>query len=531
MNCNNFIYDLIDGGGLTGIENISILKATISSIDRINNTADITYSSSCDDLTLQEKDVKFFYHCQYSKGDAGYLQYGHSAFLVGDEVYVIYVPATETKEVEVYIIGHASIENTKPCTGEIMCARITLYSSLTYSTVGSAYQWITVFDSQTGEIITQDDLVNTVTIPDFPISANNLPSDFRDNFTLATLGSFTNWHTTIYNEDGQTGFPWTKNKLIDYTSYLTNEPTYSDCYIAIEDIPREVHGNNELTEWSNRLFKYSNDSTGTAGTEIVIPYYSYKNRCSGYISNISNQWYGVSTYKEEVVKNTEMPNNYNFYTSFWGKNAYVRNDDSTLDGIFYINVSYNVYSHSYTRHDLDGNYLYSSYFDDSSRTRYLNLPWNDVSELTFTHSRYLGGEDNLNEYDYYFAFIENCWIATGENGLYGYSVHVNFNDMVEKGTDSSDPYQYSFANISYNIKTRCKILYEGELNDSGELKSLEDVKMSELTEQLPYGPIKDLIDLAAKDFETKCNNETNESELIINDYYANFDCFILKEIP
>ena len=89
--CNGFAYQLIELVGLSDARESVILKATIASIDRENDTADIT-NETISDPPLVDNGVEFWYHCEFSTGTLDDLAFGHMAFSVGDLVYVAHLP-------------------------------------------------------------------------------------------------------------------------------------------------------------------------------------------------------------------------------------------------------------------------------------------------------------------------------------------------------------------------------------------------------------------------------------------------------
>jgi hypothetical protein len=121
--CDGFIYHLVELLGLPDAENSIILKAQIDDIDRVNNTADISYVTTCDP-PLTGTAVPFWFHCEFSSGTLEDLEYGHLSFKTNDLVYVIHFPAIGTApndlEERTYIVGHADMQFTRTCINEIL---------------------------------------------------------------------------------------------------------------------------------------------------------------------------------------------------------------------------------------------------------------------------------------------------------------------------------------------------------------------------------------------------------------------------
>jgi hypothetical protein len=121
--CDGFAYHLIELLGLSDTENSIILKAQITSIDRVNNTANITYITTSDPA-LMSTAVPFWFHCEFSSGTLSDLAYGHLSFQVNDIVYVVHFPAIGTAPnnlaARTYIVGHADMQFTRACINEIL---------------------------------------------------------------------------------------------------------------------------------------------------------------------------------------------------------------------------------------------------------------------------------------------------------------------------------------------------------------------------------------------------------------------------
>ena len=76
------------------LRNARVVQAQINSIDAAENCAAITLSSECAELAEKSVEaVKFFYHCENSKGTVEDLARGYKAFVAGDFVLALWVPA------------------------------------------------------------------------------------------------------------------------------------------------------------------------------------------------------------------------------------------------------------------------------------------------------------------------------------------------------------------------------------------------------------------------------------------------------
>lgn len=117
--CGKFLYELIETLGLSDLRSNIILAATIVSIDRVNNTATVTYDTHADPA-LPTQNIEFFYHCEFSDGTLDDLMFGNLAFGVDDLVYVVNLPATGETASRLYIVGHRNLRLTIPCINEIL---------------------------------------------------------------------------------------------------------------------------------------------------------------------------------------------------------------------------------------------------------------------------------------------------------------------------------------------------------------------------------------------------------------------------
>lgn len=153
--CGDHTYDMIEYANLFDLRDMQLLRAEIDTIDRANNTADITLLDTCPDYASPEiLAVPFFYHCQYSTGTVEDLANGHNAFSVGDVVYVVHVPENGTVLERMYIVGHVDIRGTRVCPTEY------LFVSLSFSLNGTSYGYTTIFDTATGAKLDIDNFVN-----------------------------------------------------------------------------------------------------------------------------------------------------------------------------------------------------------------------------------------------------------------------------------------------------------------------------------------------------------------------------------
>lgn len=114
--CWQFAYDMIEFVDSLDIKDAKLFSAIINTIDRGNNSADITISEDCPLLSGKDLTaVEFFYHCQDSDGSAEDLARSHAAFYTNDEVYVLLVPENGQASERFYIIGHVDIRTTRRC--------------------------------------------------------------------------------------------------------------------------------------------------------------------------------------------------------------------------------------------------------------------------------------------------------------------------------------------------------------------------------------------------------------------------------
>lgn len=119
--CDTFSHILAPLDSLGDLEKVVVLSATITSIDSINNQADISYTTTvgvpANYPDLISTAVPFFYHCENSNGSVDDLAKGYRAFDVTDSVYIFHFPDTPTST---FIIGHVNIPDVRACGEDII---------------------------------------------------------------------------------------------------------------------------------------------------------------------------------------------------------------------------------------------------------------------------------------------------------------------------------------------------------------------------------------------------------------------------
>jgi hypothetical protein len=539
MKCGDFTYDMIDGGRQIGIENAVILKATIDSIDRVNNIADIVYDTDCEDLDLAEEDVEFFYHCQYSTGNEGELIYGNNAFLPDDEVYVIHIPGTDDKEAETFIIGHTEIENTKPCTGEVICVRLMAFEYVTHQP-DNTYTWLTVFDSATGELVYQEPPIGSSEVT-FPVRQSDFAAWFKSLYTPVTAPIGDYWHRYDYEESDQTNFPWTKNLIRGANASELDENVTVECN-------PHMNISGDHTYIDDIQYYYSSESLPEDDEihEVILsPNNYYYERYYGWHFMGSC----VSSNELTVVggMTTNPENTANLFNEYWTPSnsyAYTQlNDDGNpvVDSTSLLVNEASIHSYDYDSR-------ISSYTLDDFKVDYadgylnytLSCPWGDVITTGTIQSNdfYVYREciSTAGDYEviesrnsYSTIDIHNSWIALGEYGVYGYAAlisHIN-SKVANYVGGSVDSYIYDYSNRGEVYASQCVMFYPD--TDTADGLNAGNVTMTDFQggRTLPVGPIKDLAESFFSYFEDDANAEVIDPA----DYYFQLDCLIIKEIP
>lgn len=139
---NNSDYELVELESVFDLKNARIVRGSIVDIDRPNNQAQVSLASECPDITANMEQVKFWYHCEDSTGTLEDLEEGHLAFRNNDDVYLLFVPASDHVEQRLYIVGHADIRGTKTCKSHdiILISMVTDANPLAWDSTG-AHWW------------------------------------------------------------------------------------------------------------------------------------------------------------------------------------------------------------------------------------------------------------------------------------------------------------------------------------------------------------------------------------------------------
>lgn len=283
--CGEYSHQAIELNGLFDIKDAQLLRAEIDVIDRINNQAEITLLDTCELVSWIDLDnVPFFYHCEDSSGTLEDLALGNQAFVVGDMVYVIAIPAVGEVEAQVYIVGHVDIKGTKFCgTPEYLVITLAFY----HNTI--SYSFVTVFDALTGAKI---DLSSFENLDGSPAKPTSLPAATADisswlayNFEAPTgvngiLGSIniTGASGSTYYKDASGDYEsWLYDGIDDdvaytgqsyalCTSFSTGNATYQDNYSNI------YTGNNNSNQQVDYSYTTTHERTGVTKYELGDTY-------------------------------------------------------------------------------------------------------------------------------------------------------------------------------------------------------------------------------------------------------------------
>lgn len=183
-------YELVELESVFDLRNARIVRGSIVDIDRPNNQAQVSLASECPDITADMSQVKFWYHCEDSTGTLEDLEEGHLAFRNDDDVYLLFVPASDQVEQRLYIVGHADIRGTKTCKSHdiILISMVTDANPLGWSSTGGIWwepaywgdgdmqypviSYVSMFDTGTGA------KVDPLSVPLFDENSPPPPSSF-----------------------------------------------------------------------------------------------------------------------------------------------------------------------------------------------------------------------------------------------------------------------------------------------------------------------------------------------------------------
>lgn len=242
--CGDHTHQMIEYANLFDLRDVQLLRAQIDAIDRSENTADITLLDTCPEYTETEiLAVPFWYHCQYSTGTVEDLAHGHSAFSIGDMVYVVHVPENGSVAERMYIVGHVDIRGTRVCPTEF------LFVELSFTLNGTSYGFTTIFDADTGAKLDVDAFVNkNESSPAKPTSLPAVTSDIASwrayNFGSVPVSGITVAGTidvpgyTLYTFDpgglecsaSSTSTSYTGDLTADCSSFSTGNGVSSSTY-------------------------------------------------------------------------------------------------------------------------------------------------------------------------------------------------------------------------------------------------------------------------------------------------------------
>lgn len=158
--CGELEYQLIEQVGSRALSTAKLLRAEINSINKEENTANITLLDTCEEMIgIDLTAVPFWYHCEFSTGTIEDLAFGHKAFAPGEMVYVVHDTATVEEEPLFYIIGHVDIHGTAPCSDDYLVLKLG-WNNFWYPNAGylpDEYDYfVTIFDVKNGETLDLD---------------------------------------------------------------------------------------------------------------------------------------------------------------------------------------------------------------------------------------------------------------------------------------------------------------------------------------------------------------------------------------
>lgn len=215
-------FELIDPAGIVDLRDGYLLRAEIDAINSTENSADITLLDYCPYVDGHSvSDIKFWYHCEFSKGTLEDLEFGHMAFSVGDVVYIVLFPEQGDLSERMYIIGHVDIRGTNLCINEYV-----FFSMSGDGTISQRH--FSLFDVSTGAeldlaaFVNKDELSPAAPLS-FPCSWTTYSAWLLYNFSTVTPG--TNVPLTI-----------TKKTVPDYIGLFDDEETsHSSSYPTAVD--------------------------------------------------------------------------------------------------------------------------------------------------------------------------------------------------------------------------------------------------------------------------------------------------------
>lgn len=153
-----------------------LVHAQIDSINSAENCAAITLTNGCAELEGKSVEaVPFFYHCENASGTLEELARGHEAFIAGDFVLVLWVPASGDVDEQFCIFGHADKRGTQRCNFELLYIK-------TGGTTSSGYAYC-LFNASSGDVLDIESFENIDELsPPKPSSAIGIGSVSVDDW-------------------------------------------------------------------------------------------------------------------------------------------------------------------------------------------------------------------------------------------------------------------------------------------------------------------------------------------------------------